>query len=82
MKRNIDFVVFLTVMSPDMMIEQGPGIAISWAALMMKAVAKRVAQSAGSALWAGTTGLTDTGGGATDVIVVRYGPGHALEILH
>jgi len=45
----------------------------------MKAVAKRVAQSAGSALWAGTTGLTDTGGGATDVIVVRHSNGRLVS---
>ena len=38
----------------------------------MKAVLSRLISNTGSALWNGTTRVTDSGGGATDVIVVRY----------
>ena len=38
----------------------------------MKAVLSRLIFNTGSALWNGTTRVTDSGGGATDVIVVRY----------
>ena len=40
----------------------------------MKAILSRVAANTGTALWNGTTRVTDSGGGATDVIVVRYWP--------
>jgi hypothetical protein len=38
---------------------------------MIKAIARKAAQSATSTFWAGTTHFTDSGGGATDVIVVK-----------
>lgn len=44
----------------------------------MKAVFSRMAANTGSALWNGTTRVTDTGGGATDVIVVRHPSGKLL----
>jgi hypothetical protein len=40
----------------------------------MKAILSRVAANTGTALWNSTTRVTDSGGGATDVIVVRYWP--------
>ena len=40
----------------------------------MKAIARRAAQTASSTLWAGTAHFTDSGGGATDVIVIKYVP--------
>lgn len=41
----------------------------------MKAIAKRAAGYAGSSLWAGTSSWADSGGGATDVVVVRHASG-------
>ena len=45
----------------------------------MKAVLSRLAANTGSALWDGTARVTDSGGGATDVIVVRYSSAPCLR---
>ncbi len=47
---------------------------------MMKAIARRAAQTASSTLWAGTAHFTDSGGGATDVIVIKYVPSSAAAV--
>jgi phosphatidate phosphatase PAH1 len=44
----------------------------------MKAIFSRLAQNTGTALWNGTTRVTDSGGGATDVIVVRHASGRMM----
>lgn len=42
---------------------------------MLSALTRRTAGLAVSSIWAGTSNLTDSGGGATDVIVVRQADG-------
>mmetsp|Transcript_13470 Transcript_13470/g.32941 ORF Transcript_13470/g.32941 Transcript_13470/m.32941 type:complete len:428 (+) Transcript_13470:355-1638(+) len=44
----------------------------------MKSIARRVITGAGSSLWEGTTKFTDTGGGATDVVVIRHSNGEMV----
>ena len=38
---------------------------------MIKGMARKISSSVSGALWEGTSKLTDTGGGATDVVAIR-----------